>query len=350
MLGCFGHDDRASPTGAETPGMIKIVILTLLLLLFQPATAQPEAEWAIVIHGGAGAKAESMSAEELTGLEQALLECLKEGAELLENGSSALDCVEAVVRLLEDDPHFNAGRGAVFNARGEHELDASIMDGTTLSGGAVAGVRTVKNPISLARGVMENTPHVLLVSEGAEEFAGQEGVERVPNSYFSTPERRAQWEKRNQYSKGTVGCVVRDKQGRLAAATSTGGLTNKKWGRIGDSPILGAGCYADNQTSAVSCTGTGEEFIRRAVAYDVGARMKYSGQSLEQAAKQALDNLPPDCGGLIAVDASGQVVAIFNTPGMSRGWAVKGGDFYIGVGPETRRIIGRGAGGLSDAE
>ena len=292
----------------------------------------------MVIHGGAGANAENMTSEELAAVEGALEACLREAAAFLEHGGSALDCVELVVRRLEDEPSFNAGRGAVFNSRGEHELDASIMDGRDLSCGAVAGVKTVKNPVGLARLVMTRTKHVLLAGDGAEEFAEEVGVERVENSYFSTPKRRADWERKNRYLKGTVGCVVRDVRGDLAAATSTGGLSHKKWGRVGDSPILGAGCYADNRTCAVSCTGTGEEFIRRAVAFDLGARMRYGRLSLDSAAAETLASLPEDCGGFIAVDSSGRVVMLYNTPGMSRGWATSEGKMVLGIGAELRTV------------
>ncbi len=318
-------------------------ICLLVLLLSQLALAQPapSADWAVVVHGGAGANAESMTAEELAAVEKALEGCLREASAFLQDGGSALDCVELVVRKLEDDPSFNAGRGAVFNSRGEHELDASIMDGRDLSCGAVAGVRTVKNPVSLARLVMSKTRHILLAGDGAEEFAEENGVERVENSYFSTPARRADWERKQRYTKGTVGCVVRDIHGNLAAATSTGGLTNKKWGRVGDSPILGAGCYADNRTCAVSCTGTGEEFIRRAVAFDLGARIRYGSKTLEAAAAETLAALPDNCGGFIAVDKDGRVVLPYNTPGMSRGWATSSGEMEWGVGQRLKSLVGK---------
>ena len=316
-------------------------IFWFLFLLSHLTLAQPvsqEASWAIVIHGGAGANASDMTADELADVEKALAECLELGAEFLEQGGEAMDCVELVVRALEDCPQFNAGKGAVLNASGEHELDASIMDGRDLSCGAVASVRTVKNPVSLARLVLKKTRHVLLAGQGAEEFATECEVERVPNSYFTTPKRMEDWEKRQSYSKSTVGCVALDQNGNLAAATSTGGLTNKKWGRIGDSPIVGAGCYADNSSCAVSCTGTGEEFIRRAIAYDVGARMKYGEDSLQGAARKTLASLPAGGGGLIAVDGAGRMVALFNTPGMSRGEADSNGTFRIGVGKIWKRL------------
>lgn len=305
------------------------LLLTFWILNSFLARAEP-ARWAIVIHGGAGANVERMSSEEVLAHQRALEQALTLGVQHLEAGGSALDCVEKVVRSLEDAPEFNAGRGAVFNSQGRHELDASIMEGRTLSCGAVAGVTTVKNPISLARLVSQKTKHVMLAGEGAEAFATSMGVERVPNSYFSTEARQS----RRPHSKGTVGCVALDTAGDLAAATSTGGLTGKKWGRVGDSPIIGAGCYADNRSCAVSGTGIGEEYIRRSLAHDISARMLYGGRTLKEAGAEALASLPENCGGIIAVDANGQVLMIFNTPGMARGAATSAGDFMVGLGPE----------------
>ncbi len=237
------------------------------------------------------------------------------------------------MRLLEDAPEFNAGRGAVFNSQREHELDASIMDGRTRACGAVGAVRTVKNPIGLARKVMSETRHVFLIADGAEQFATEQGVERVENSYFSTESRLR--DLKNLESQGTVGCVALDQRGNLAAATSTGGLTGKKWGRLGDSPVIGAGTYADNRSCAISGTGVGEEFIRRSLAFDVSARMLYGNQTLEEAAQDALDSLPQGTGGLIAVGADGTVITIFNTPGMARGSADSSGRFQIGIGKNS---------------
>lgn len=294
-----------------------------LTLLFSAAQAE-ETRWALAIHGGAG---ESPNQEANLARAEVLKKALLAGREILEKGGSSLECVEVVVRLLEDAPEFNAGKGAVFNAEGKHELDASIMDGRTLACGAVAGLRTVKNPISLARLVMTQTRHVLLAGEGAEQFAGEQKVERVENSYFSTPARRRDWEK--AYSKGTVGCVALDKEGNLAAATSTGGLTGKKWGRVGDSPVIGAGTYADNRSCAVSCTGTGEEYIRRSIAHDLSARMLYGEKTLETAAQGALGSLPPNTGGLIAVAADGSLVLIFNTAQMASASADSKGRFEV---------------------
>jgi beta-aspartyl-peptidase (threonine type) len=268
---------------------------------------------------------------------------LREGRDRLARGESALDAAEAVVRILEDDPLFNAGKGAVFTEDGGHELDASIMDGQTLACGAVGAVRTVKNPISLARRVMEKTPHVLLISDGAERFAAAEGVERVDPKYFDTDKRRKQLEQALEErrkkaaaeppkSRGTVGCVARDTHGNLAAATSTGGMTAKRFGRVGDSPIIGAGTYASNATCAVSCTGTGEEFIRNAAAHEVSALMMHLGVSVEKAAHTVIfERLKPDDGGLIAVSHTGEIAMPYSTLGMFRGAADSSGRFSISI-------------------
>jgi len=298
-------------------------------------------EFAIAIHGGAGSG--PASPERRQAKEECLQRALTKGRAMLAAGASSIDTVEAVVRLLEDDPSINAGKGAVLNTAGGHELDATIMDGKTRACGSVGGVTTVKNPISLARKVMEQTPHVLLVTEGAEKFADRftaaDGIERVPNSDFTTPERLKEWEKnrrkgekQQQPGMGTTGCVCLDKSGNLAAATSTGGTANKLPGRLGDSPIAGAGTYADNRTCAVSCTGVGEDFIRYAVAYDINARMRYAGQTLEEASHAVL-NTPGQLvrGGLVAVDATGNIAMEFNTPGMSRGAADSTGRFEVHV-------------------
>lgn len=307
-----------------------------------PTAAPPT--WAIAIHGGAGTLGKDRPRAEFAPYEQALTEVLAQGRDLLAQGGSALDVCEAVVRLLEDNPLFNAGKGAVYNAVGEHELDASIMDGSTLRCGAVAGVRTVKNPISLARLVMTQTPHVLLMGAGAEQFADQMGVPRVENSYFDTPARRKALDRALERMRktastaptrgetyGTVGCVVRDSKGQLAAATSTGGMTAKRFGRVGDSPILGAGNYADDLV-AVSGTGTGEEFIRNAVAHSISARMRFARQDLNQAAHAVVfTTLRKDDGGVIAVDAAGNLALPFNTEGMYRGLATSAGRFEVAI-------------------
>ena len=308
---------------------------------FMLAAEAAPPKYALVIHGGAG-KAPS-SEEWRTNRAKALEKALTTGETMLNSGNSSLDTVEAVVRILEDSPYFNAGKGAVFNAAGSHELDATIMDGRDRSAGAVGGVTTVKNPISLARRVMTDTKHVLLATAGADRFADEcenaPMIDRVPNSYFSTEYRRRRLEKvqreKNQSeadSMGTVGCVALDHDGNLAAATSTGGLNNKKFGRLGDSPVAGAGTFADNATCAVSCTGIGEDFMRNAVAYDMSARMAYRGDSTEKAAVDILASKTHRVrGGIIAVSHDGQIVMQFNTEGMARAAADSSGRHEVYV-------------------
>lgn len=307
----------------------------------------------IAIHGGAGTMSRnSISAEQDAAYHAALRSILLPAQQLLADGGSALDAVSLAVDLLEDCPLFNAGHGSVFTHAETHELDAAVMDGATLRAGAVACVSRVRRPLRAARAVMEHSEHVLLVGAGAEAFAEGLGLEMVAPDYFSTEARRAQLQRALASDKalldhdgaalvlsapadatapidedrkfGTVGAVALDAQGNLAAATSTGGMTNKRVGRVGDSPIIGAGTYADNRTAAVSCTGTGEMFIRAAAAYDLCARMAYGGQSLEAAAQQLVMEVLPAIdgrGGLIAVDAQGKLSLPFNTEGMYRGWA-----------------------------
>ena len=312
----------------------------------------------IALHGGAGRSPDRMTADQIKAVERSLGEALDIGTRVLAGGGSSLDAVEQVIRFLEDDPLFNAGKGAVFNAAGGHELDASIMDGRTLGCGGVAAVRTVRHPISLARLVMEKTRHVLLTSDGAERFADEMQAQRVENKWFDTDRQREAWEKAkaaevNEQSRrengipgattgrgyadaphyGTVGCVSLDTHGNLAAGTSTGGLTNKKFGRVGDSPIVGAGTYADNATCAVSGTGIGEQFIRHAVAYDISARMRYLKQPLVEAVSDVLrKTLRKDDGGLIAVGADGTIAMDFSTGGMARAAADSGGRREIKLG------------------
>jgi beta-aspartyl-peptidase (threonine type) len=313
--------------------------------------------WALAVHGGAGTlRRQDMTADAEQAYRALLGRALDAGETVLDAGGSALDAVEAAVVVFEDSPLFNCGRGAVFTGDGRHELDAAIMDGQTCAAGAVAGVRRVRNPIRLARAVMERSPHVLLVGEGAEAFARAHGIELVDPGYFSTARRWAQLvETKRELGEevparsedafvdpglaaaglddrtiGTVGAVALDAGGHLAAATSTGGLTNKRPGRVGDSPIIGAGTYADDRTCAVSATGSGELFIRAVAAHDVAARMRYGGQTLAEAARAVvMDTLPrlggAGSGGLIAVDAHGGVVTPFNSEGMYRGYAVAGG-------------------------
>lgn len=297
---------------------------------------------ALAIHGGAGTILKSAMTPELEReYRDALEDALRTGWGILSKNGSALDAVESVICKLEDFPLFNAGRGAVFTHDGKNEMDASIMDGRTHEAGAVALVRNVKNPVKLARLVMEKTPHVLLAGDGANEFAKEMGVEFAPDEYFFTEHRwqqlvRAREEGTvqldhsddrksqiaNPKSLGTVGAVACDRDGNLAAATSTGGMTNKKYGRVGDTALIGAGTYADNSTCAISCTGYGEYFMIGVTAYDVAARMKYKGVDLKAAADEALEHLTAigGDGGFIAVDAAGNVVLPFNCEGMYRGY------------------------------
>lgn len=305
----------------------------------------------IAIHGGAGAIGRAqMSPEKEQRYVHVLSSIIETGQRMLESGVSALDVVTEAVRLLEECPLFNAGIGAVFTRDETHELDACVMDGNTLKAGAVAGVSRLRNPVLAARLVMEHSPHVFMIGEGAEKFAFSHGMEAVSPSLFSTPERFAQlMEARDaghtvldhgsaplDESKkfGTVGAVALDKQGNLAAATSTGGMTNKLPGRVGDSPLPGAGCYANNANVAVSCTGTGEVFIRALAAYDIAALMEYGGLSLQEACDAVvMEKLPALCGsgGLIAVDREGNVALPFNSEGMYRAWGYAGDAPSVGI-------------------
>jgi beta-aspartyl-peptidase (threonine type) len=299
---------------------------------------------AIAIHGGAGTlpRAE-MTPDQEAAYRAGLAAALDAGYAVLEGGGTSLDAVTIAVRMLEDDPLFNAGRGAVLTHEGTVELDASIMDGRTLAAGAIAGVAHIRNPIELARAVMEHSPHVMLIGTGAEEFAHTRNIAFVANDYFKTETRKAQLRRvlvgdtrpANELSAlGTVGAVARDQAGNLAAATSTGGMTGKRYGRVGDSPIIGAGTYADNGSCAISATGHGEYFIRTAVAHDICARVAYGGATLQEAADavvmQRLAKLGGE-GGIIAVDASGQVVMSFNSEGMFRGARSSGGKREIAI-------------------
>jgi L-asparaginase / beta-aspartyl-peptidase len=291
---------------------------------------------ALAVHGGAGTILKSLmttklEAEYRSGLQKAL----EIGWSVLENGGTALDAVETAVVELENFPLFNAGKGSVFTHAGKNEMDASIMDGRNLKAGAVAFVKNIKNPIKLARLVMERTEHILLGGEGANEFAREMGAEHELDEYFFTDHRYKQLQEAIEHDRvqldhagaakpvGTVGAVACDSEGNVAAATSTGGMTNKKFGRVGDTPLIGAGTYADNSTCAVSCTGHGEYFMIGATAYDVAARMKYKGIGLEQAANESIKYLTTigGEGGLIAVDALGNIVMPFNSEGMYRGQA-----------------------------
>jgi beta-aspartyl-peptidase (threonine type) len=301
--------------------------------------------WVIQIHGGAGAMMPGSLASHLDALSrQALHRALAAGATILDEGGCALDAVEASVRMLEDDPLFNAGHGAVFTADGVNELDAAIMDGATRRAGAVAGVTRSRNPVSLARAVMETSPHVLLAGVGADRFAEEAGVEQVEPSYFRTQERWQQLEAMKAAGDGaalfdanvkfgTVGAVAMDSQGHLAAATSTGGLTGKRPGRIGDSPVIGAGTYADDRCCAVSATGSGEFYIRAALAHEIGARIRFLGEAAQLAADtvQAETKALGGDGGLIIISNRGEAAWSFNTPGMYRGRAMAGEEPIVGI-------------------
>ncbi|WP_428242885.1 isoaspartyl peptidase/L-asparaginase family protein [Gynuella sp.] len=303
----------------------------------------------IVIHGGAGAIARSaMTPSKEHSFRQALTEIVAAGQQILATGGSALDAVTEAVRLLEECPLFNAGHGAVFTHEQTHELDASVMDGQTLQAGAISCVNRVRNPVLLARAVMEHSEHVLFTGDGAEAFALAHGLEMVAPDFFSTEDRLQQLHRARQRGGmmldhdgaaaasgdpidpdnkyGTVGAVALDAQGDLAAATSTGGLTNKQVGRVGDTPLIGAGCYANNRTVAVSCTGTGEMFMRAVTAYDISARMEYAGMTLAEACNNAVTRLAElgGDGGLIAVDYLGNIALPFNTGGMYRGYGHAG--------------------------
>ena len=329
-----------------------LVAMASILTVSTAATAAPSAaeqpatsrRLAIAIHGGAGVIArEQLGADGGAAYRQGLEAALDAGYAVLEAGGSSLDAVTTAVRLLEDNPLFNAGRGAVLAHDGRAYLDASIMSGKDLSAGAVTGVTTVRHPIDLARRVMEDSPHVMLSGEGAEEFAGLKGLERVPNDWFITPTRRQQLDRvlqgrsapRNELQGlGTVGAVAVDARGDVAAATSTGGMTNKRWGRIGDAPIIGAGTYANNASCAVSATGHGEYFIRSVVAHDICALVEYRGWSLERAAKEVVQGKLVQRGGeggIIAVDPQGNLVLEFNSPGMFRGLRDSSGRRMVGI-------------------
>ena len=303
----------------------------------------PDKKSAIVIHGGAG----TLSPEQITpqmerDLRAGLQRSLDAGQAILRNGGSSLDAVSAAVRVLEDDPLFNAGRGAVFTSAGTHEMDAAIMDGRTLRAGAIGAVARVRNPIDLARAVMESSPHVMLAGQGAEDFARDLGLEIMDDAYFYTEQRWQALERvraaraeplSDADRHGTVGAVALDEAGNLAAATSTGGPTNKHPGRIGDSPIIGGGTYANDKTCAVSATGDGEFFMRAVAAHDVSALMEYGGMNLGQAAGAVLEKVRAlgGAGGLIAVDRDGNIALPFNTTGMYRGSIDIEGRRFVGI-------------------
>lgn len=302
---------------------------------------------ALAIHGGAGViKRSDLSAEREAGVRAALKQALEAGHQILREDGTSLDAVVAAVAVLEDSPYFNAGKGAVFNHKGQNELDAAIMDGATLKAGAVAALTRIRSPVRLARAVMEKSPHVMMIGAGAEQFAQELGMEFVDPAYFKT--ERA-WQRhldtkdkafgltaaRSQdewYS--TVGAVALDAEGNIAAATSTGGLNNKRFGRVGDVPVIGAGTYANNDTCAISATGHGEYFIRSVVAYDICAQMDYLGMSLAASAQKVVHGKLMDrggAGGIIGIDAKGNISLTFNTPGMYRGAIHADGRREIGI-------------------
>jgi len=344
------------------------LLITVVLLLFscENTTKQPEAKaenpetseqsspnFGIVIHGGAGTILKKNMTDSMEmAYKQKLEEAIRVGHDILKNGGTAMEAVTRTINVMEDSPLFNAGKGAVFTHDGTNELDASVMDGATLNAGAVAGVTRVKNPIDLAVEVMDNSPHVMLAGKGAEAFAEEAGVTLVDPSYFYTERRFQSLQKVKKIEKdrqvsatyedpfikdskfGTVGCAALDKNGNLAAGTSTGGMTNKRWNRIGDAPIIGAGTYANNATCAVSSTGWGEYFIRAMVAHDISAMMEYKGISLQEAASEVIQKKVPDLGGdggVVAIDKDGNVTMEFNTAGMYRAHMNAEGELTIGI-------------------
>ncbi|TAE46362.1 MAG: isoaspartyl peptidase/L-asparaginase [Bacteroidetes bacterium] len=328
-------------------------LITLLLTMAATLIWQDKPEYVFAIHGGAGAMSRDKMTPELEAQYRAgLEEALSAGETVLKSGGSAEDAVIAAITLLEDNPLFNAGKGAVLTNAGTAELDASIMSGRTGLAGAIAGVKTIRNPILAARLVMDSSEHVMLTGKGAETFASSHGLKTVKNSYFITPQRQEQLRKVKEEEKasgkhadagqydpsgkkfGTVGAVALDRNGNLAAGTSTGGMTNKRYGRVGDAPIIGAGTYANNNTCAVSCTGHGEYFIRNVVAYDLAAMLEYTGKTLEDAANQIIFKKLKTIGGeggLIAVDKQGNVAMPFNSEGMYRGYLNSKGERMVAI-------------------
>jgi L-asparaginase / beta-aspartyl-peptidase len=361
-----------------------ITVLIVALIAFSSCAVPPghsgdpsgQKEWALAIHGGAGVISRDISDEVRDGYLASLEQAVRLGEQMLSEGRAALDVVEAVVMYLEDDPRFNAGVGAVYTSEAVHELDAAIMDGRDLNAGAVAGLRTVRNPISMARYIMEETSHVFFAGVGAEQLADRTDLPRVENTHFNTENRRRQLDRAVQRAAllpgeaslsegvespdrdgnlaaafnvdasplprviflesgdrfGTVGAVALDRDGNLAAATSTGGMTNKMPGRVGDVPVVGAGTYANNATAAISATGHGEKFIRNVVAYQISAIMEYEGASLDRAADRVINGkLDQGDGGIVAVDRYGNISLTFNSPGMFRGAADSNGYFEVAI-------------------
>lgn len=317
------------------------VFLTFLFV-FSVILASGQQKYAMVIHGGAGVMSEDkMTTEKQLEYKTKLNEALELGEKLLKDGAEATEVVVSVINVMEDSPLFNAGKGAVFTNDEKVELDASIMEGKTLKAGAVAGVRDIKNPINAAREVMLHSEHVFLSGEGASEFAKKQGLEIVPNKYFYTKQRhdslielkKKERERTKKDNIGTVGCAVLDSYGNLCAGTSTGGMNNKKYGRIGDAPIIGAGTYANNKTCAVSCTGHGEYYIRLGFARDISALVEYKNMNVAQACSEEIRKLTElgGTGGVIAIDTNGNIAMEFNTSGMFRGYIKSTGEKDIAI-------------------
>ncbi len=318
-------------------GILFIAILSLYALF-----ANGQTKFAIVIHGGAGVMSEEkMSIGQQNEYKAKLNDALELGDKMLKEGAAAVDVVVKVINILEDSPLFNAGKGAVFTNDEKVELDASIMEGKMLNAGAIAGVQDIKNPINAAREVMLNSEHVFLSGKGASEFAKKQGLEIVPNKYFYTDERheslmqlkKQERERTQKDNTGTVGCAVVDTHGNICAGTSTGGMTNKKYGRIGDAPVIGAGTYANNKTCAVSCTGHGEYYIRLGFARDISALMEYKNMDVSAACREEITKLTKlgGTGGVIAIDANGNIAMEFNTSGMFRGFIKSNGEKEIAI-------------------
>ncbi len=318
----------------------KYLLILFVVIMTIPAWGQQP--WALVIHGGAGVMSkEKMNEERQQEYIQVLNKALEVGEKMLRKGATSTDVVVEVIRVMEDSPLFNAGKGAVFTSEGKNELDASIMDGKTLNAGAIAGVTDIKNPITAAREVMLHSEHVFLSGKGASAFAKKQGIKMVSNKYFYTPSRyeslkqlqKQERERNKRDNIGTVGCVVMDTHGNLSAGTSTGGMTNKKFGRIGDAPVIGAGTYANNKTCAVSCTGHGEYYIRLGFARDISALMEYKNLSVTEACREEIRKLTElgGDGGVIALDANGNVAMEFNTSGMFRGYCKSDGKKEIAI-------------------
>ena len=316
------------------------IFLTILILsgcvkeIKNNDITEKRVDFALVVHGGAGNIYEGRyTVEQEKEYIDKLTEAINHGYDILDKGGSSVDAVETVIRVLEDSPLFNAGKGAVLNNEGNAELDASIMSGADINAGGVAGLKSIKNPITLARFVMEHSPHVLMFGEGAEKFADEFGLKRVDNEYFKTDKMKSQYKKnrdgafsksRNDKS-GTVGCVALDREGNLAAGTSTGGIMGKKFGRVGDSPIIGAGTYADNSSCGISATGQGEFFIRNVVAHEISSLIKYNQMNINEASEYVIGRTLTEqkaLGGIIGLDKYGNVAVSFNTPGMFRGYRI----------------------------